>query len=158
LLDRFGADVVLRFLEVETVGKDKISYSPPQILIAAEDIAEVARFALDEPDLRFDSLMSLAAVDRGETFSVVYHLHSMTHRHKIAFRVDVARVNPVVPTVSDVWRTAEWHEREAFDLMGIQFAGHPDLRRILLPDDWVGHPLRKDYKMPLFYRGMKVPY
>jgi NADH-quinone oxidoreductase subunit C len=150
--------VVLEILESETVGKDKIVYAPPQILVTSKAIADVARFVLMEPDLRFDSLMTLAAVDRGESLSVVYQLHSMTHRHKVALRVDVPRGNPVIPTVSDVWLTAEWHEREAFDVMGVQFEGHPDPRRILLPDDWVGHPLRKDYVTPMFYRGMKVPY
>lgn len=158
LLERFGSEVVLKMLESETVGKEKITYAPPQILVVSHAIADVGRFLLEEPEMRFDSLMVLAAVDRGENFSVVYQLHSMTHLHKIGLRVDVPRGHPVVPTVSSLWRTAEWHEREAYDLMGISFEGHPDLRRILLPDDWVGHPLRKDYQTPMFYRGMKVPY
>jgi NADH-quinone oxidoreductase subunit C len=102
--------------------------------------------------------MNLSSVDRAEHLSVVYLLHSMTHLHKIALRVDVPRATPVVPTVEGVWITAQWHEREAYDLMGIVFDGNRDLRRILLPDDWEGHPLRKDYQVQEFYRGMKVPY
>jgi len=72
--------------------------------------------------------------------------------------VRVPKDNPHVPSVESVWKTANWHEREAYDLIGVVFDGHPDLRRILLPDDWEGHPLRKDYKVPEFYNGMKVPY
>jgi NADH-quinone oxidoreductase subunit C len=89
---------------------------------------------------------------------VVYHLASVVHNHKIVLKAICTKENPHVQSVADVWGTANWHEREAFDLIGIVFDGHPDLRRILLPYDWEGHPLRKDYKVPEFYNGMKVPY
>jgi NADH-quinone oxidoreductase subunit C len=77
---------------------------------------------------------------------------------KIVLKASCAKDAPHVASVSLIWGTADWHEREAFDLMGIIFDGHPDLRRILLPADWEGHPLRKDYKVQEFYNGMRVPY
>jgi NADH-quinone oxidoreductase subunit C len=88
----------------------------------------------------------------------VYHLYSFALNQKLVVKVLVPKSNPVVPTVSDVWATANWHEREAFDMFGMTFEGHPDLRRILCPEDWEGYPLRKDYKVQEFYNGMKVPY
>ncbi len=113
----------------------------------------------DAEDLAFDSLMCLSGVDNGDnTLGVVYHLHSMTKKNKVTLKVKVPKENPKVRSVEKVWRTADWHEREAFDLVGLVFEGHSDLRRILCPYDWVGHPLQKDYKQPEFYNGMKVPY
>ncbi|OGU77059.1 MAG: NADH dehydrogenase [Ignavibacteria bacterium RBG_16_34_14] len=95
----------------------------------------------------------------GGTLSVVYHLESTELKHKIVFKVFAPRENPDVQSVSEVWKCADWHEREAYDLIGIKFLNHPDLRRILMPYDWeAGHPLRKDYKNPEYYHGMKVPY
>jgi len=139
-------------------GDDALSATPVEIRVHASYLAEVARVCRGDSELHFDSLMCLSALDRGDALSVVYHLHSMSLRHKAALRVDLPRANPVVETVCGVWRTAEWHEREAYDMLGVRFEGHPDLRRILLPNDWVGYPLRKDYETPTFYRGMKVPY
>ena len=111
------------------------------------------------PELQFDYLMCLSGIDNGKNIlGVVYHLSSMQHRHKITVKVEVPADKPDVPSVSSIWPTANWHEREAYDLIGIKFIGHPDLRRMLLPEDWEGHPLRKDYKVPEFYQGMKVPY
>jgi len=128
------------------------------IKVPAERIAEVAAFLRDEPTLRFDMLMCLSAVDRKGSYEVVYHIFSMTHGHRGVLKVSVPADNARVPTVSHIWRTAEWHEREAFDLMGVEFIGHPDLRRILLPDDWEGHPLRKDYRNAEEYQGLKTAY
>jgi len=82
----------------------------------------------------------------------------MKHNHKLTLKVLLPRDNPVVPSVERVWRAADWHEREAYDLFGIIFEGHHNLKRILLPEDWEGHPLRKDYKVQEYYQGMKVPY
>ena len=82
----------------------------------------------------------------------------MTHQHKLTLKVIVPKVEPRVPTVEHVWKVANWHEREVYDLYGVMFDGHSDLRRILLPDDWEGYAMRKDYKEPEIYRGMKVPY
>ena len=88
--------------------------------------------------------------------TVVYHLGSSSYKHKIALKVEVGRDEPKVPTVERVWRIANWHERETYDMYGIVFEGHSDLRRILCPDDWEGYPLRKDYQVQEFYRGIKV--
>jgi NADH-quinone oxidoreductase subunit C len=131
----------------------------PSVKVAPGKLRDVALALRSDPDLKFDYLMCLSGVDLGkETLGVVYHLGSMEHRHKITVRTDVPAAEPRVPTVSDIWPTANWHEREAWDLVGVVFAGHPDLRRILLPEDYPGHPLRKDFKVPEFYNGMKVPY
>ena len=95
---------------------------------------------------------------KGGTLSVWYHLESIELKHKITLKVSTERENPEVASVAEIWRSSDWHEREAFDLYGIKFLNHPDLRRILMPYDWeAGHPLRKDYKNPEFYQGMKVP-
>lgn len=130
----------------------------PFIKIQPEKIKEVAEFCKDDSRLQFDYLMCLSGVDYKGKLGVTYHLFSMTHRHKIVLKVEVPTESPNVPSVEAVWKTANWHEREAFDLYGLMFVGHPDLRRILLPYDWEGYPLRKDYQTPEFYNGMKVPY
>ncbi len=130
----------------------------PFIKIQPEKILNVAQFLMNDERLRFDYLSCLSGVDYKGKLGVVYHLFSMIHKHKIVLKVEVPTESPNVPSVESVWKTANWHEREAFDLYGINFTGHPDLRRILLPDDWEGHPLRKDYQTPEFYNGMKVPY
>lgn len=101
--------------------------------------------AADLKNLGFDLLGLLAAVDYGDEFELVYRIRAREMHAGIFLKTRVPRGNPVVRSVVDLWPAANWHEREAFDLMGIRFEGHPDLRRILLTDDWVGHPLRKDY-------------
>lgn len=131
----------------------------PWIRVAPERMFDVAKFLRDDEQLAFDSLMCLSGMDyTGGRLGVVYHLHSMKWNHKITLKVEVPAEHPHVQSVQAVWRTANWHEREAYDMFGIIFDGHPDLRRILMPYDWVGHPLRKDYQVPEFYNGMKVPY
>ncbi len=131
----------------------------PWVKIAPAKMLEAATFLHDDDALNFDFCSCLSGVDYTKgMLGVVYHLYSMTHRHKIVIKVDLPIATPDVPSVSSIWPTADWHEREAFDMLGIVFTGHPDLRRILLPDDWEGHPLRKDFKVPEFYQGMKVPY
>jgi NADH-quinone oxidoreductase subunit C len=87
---------------------------------------------------------------------VVYHFFSYVHRHDLTVKIDLPRDKPVVPSVAALWPSANWQEREQFDLLGVEFTGHPDLRRILLPEDWVGHPLRKDWTEPAEYRGMST--
>jgi NADH-quinone oxidoreductase subunit C len=131
----------------------------PFITVSADYIKDVCLFLRDSADMAFDNLMNLSGVDNGDkTLSVVYHLESMRVRHKCALKAVVPIDAAHVPTVSDVWASANWNEREAFDMFGIEFAGHPDLRRMLLPEDWEGFPLRKDYKVQEFYHGMRVPY
>jgi len=131
----------------------------PFIKVAPDRIGQVARFLRDEEKMQFDTLMLLTGMDyTGGKLGVVYHLASTALNHKIVLKVEVSTANSHVQSVESVWKTANWHEREAFDMIGIIFDGHPDLRRILMPDDWEGHPLRKDYKVPEYYNGMKVPY
>src|SRR5690606_639093 len=97
------------------------------------------------------------------TLEVVYHLYSIPYEHSLVLKVTVPRNQPdeplpTIPSVTHIWRTADWHEREIFDLIGINFEGHSDLRRILLPADWTGHPLRKDYQNLEYYHDIRVPY
>jgi NADH-quinone oxidoreductase subunit C len=126
------------------------------IRVPVETLREAARTLRDDPRLHFDCLMCLSAVDRPDELQVVYHLYSMEHGHRCALRCGVPKDHPEIPTVSDLWPAAEWHEREAFDMMGIRFSGHPDPRRILCPDDWEGHPLRKDYQPPTEFHGIPL--
>ncbi len=138
-------------------------------------VDKICSFLRDENELQFDSLMNLSGVDdangekvkdekgletiNGGTLSVYYHLESTKLKHKLTIKTSTDREKPEVVTVTEVWKGADWHEREAYDMYGIIFLNHPDLRRILMPYDWeYGFPLRKDYKNPEFYQGMKVPY
>ena len=130
----------------------------PWVKIAPDRIRDVAIFLRDDRT-QFDTLMCLTGMDyTGGKLGVVYHLASTTLGHKITLKVDATTENPHVQSVEAVWKTANWHEREAYDMIGIVFDGHPDLRRMLCPYDWEGHPLRKDYQVPEYYNGMKVPY
>jgi len=143
----------------EAILETKLENVPdPFIKIQPDKIKEVAEFAKSDERLQFDYLMCLSGVDYKGKLGVTYHLFSMIHKHKIVLKVEVPTDSPNVPSVESVWKTANWHEREAFDLYGINFVGHPDLRRILLPYDWEGYPLRKDYEVPEFYNGMRIPY
>jgi len=147
----------------------------PWIEVAPAGIAEVAAYLRDDPHLKFDMLNCITAVDYCEPdpkkaakvdwqphLEVVYHLSSIAKKHTLVLKVslprwldDVPGQLPEVPTVANVWRGADWHEREVFDLSGVMFVGHPDMRRILCPEDWVGYPLRRDYEMPLEYHGIR---
>ena len=122
------------------------------IEVPADRLVEIATFLRDDHDHNFEMLSWIAGVDwlpRDPRFEVVYGLLSISHRQRLNLRVKVGEENPRVPSVTSVWPTADWHERETWDFYGIEFTGHPDLRRILLPEDWVGWPLRKD--SPLGY-------
>lgn len=126
----------------------------PSVKIAAGSWKAAAKTLRDACGL--DYLVCLTAVDRGAELEAIYTLENIGEtRAPIHVRVLVPRENPVIPTVEDVWRTADWHEREAWDLMGIVFEGHHNLVRILCAEDWEGHPLRKDYKSPDTYHGIK---
>ena len=166
LKEKFGNSII----ELKT---DKLI--EPVIVVNPLEIDKICLFLRDDKDLLFNSLMNLSGVDdangekikdeqgletiKGGTLSVYYHLESITHRHKIILKVSTSREKPEVVSVTEAWRGADWHEREAYDMYGIIFLNHPDLRRILMPYDWeFGYPLRKDYKNPEFYQGMKVPY
>lgn len=117
---------------------------------------DVARVLRDDPELRFDFLNNVTAVDwpKQNRIDVVYHFWSYPKHHQIVVKAELPREKPQIASAAGLWKSADWNEREQFDLLGVEFLGHPDLRRIMLPDDWVGHPLRKDYKEQDSYRGM----
>lgn len=162
---QFGAAVI----------EAKLDALDPSIEIAADSILEVARYLKSDPNLRLDALNDLSAVDYCEPdaakqkkfghephLEVVYHLYSYTHKHWIVIKVKLPRWKndqageiPELASVSSVWAIADWHEREAYDMMGIRFTAHPNLRRILTSEDWVGYPLRKDYEFPTEYHGIR---
>jgi NADH-quinone oxidoreductase subunit C len=140
------------------VGDCDLKAKDPFIAVEPAAIVDVCRFLHDEPDLRFDSLSNQSGVDykaKG-VIQVVYHLYSYPHGHKIVLKVDTSRDNPVVPTVEGVWKAANWLEREIYDLLGVTFDGHCDLRRIMMPEDWIGYPLRKDFVEPEEYHGIST--
>ena len=164
LEDAFGAAVVAK-------GATAID---PWAAVEPARLLDICRFLRDDPRLRFDLLNSICGVDYLEPdpkklakagyephLEVVYHMMSFTHRHRFTLKLllprsqEKATQGPEVPSVVEVWPTADWHERETYDLFGIWFTGHPDLRRILLSEDWEGHPLRKDYEFPLEYHGIR---
>ncbi|MBI3092487.1 MAG: NADH-quinone oxidoreductase subunit C [Candidatus Tectomicrobia bacterium] len=116
-------------------------------LVDRQRIVEICRFCHDDPDLYFNLLSDLCGADypdEEERFTVVYQLYSIRHNQRLRLKVKTKEGVPV-PSVTSVWRTANWHEREAYDLYGIVFEGHPNLKRILMPDNWEGFPLRKEY-------------
>ncbi len=147
----------------------------PNILVAPEDLLEIGTYLSEDPDLKFDILNCISGVDYLEIdpkkvakagfdphVQVVYHLSSFIHKHRFVVKVKLQRWKddkegeiPEVPSVVSIWNAANWHEREVYDLSGVWFTGHPELRRILLAEDWVGHPLRKDYEFPLEYHGIR---
>ena len=165
LEERFGPAVT---------GK-KLDTIDPWVTVDVGRLVEICTFLRDDPRLRFDLLNCITGVDYLETdpkkapkagfephLELVYHLSSFSHRHRFVLKLilprwqdGVAGQLPKVPTVSGIWATADWHERETYDMCGITFTGHPDLRRILLAEDWEGFPLRKDYEYPLEYHGIR---
>jgi NADH-quinone oxidoreductase subunit C len=165
LEQRFGPKITAKKLDVQD----------PYAVIGPADLLEVGRYLRDDPQFRFDILNCISGVDYLEPdpkkapkagfephFEVVYHLQSFSHRHRFVLKVNLPRWKdnnpgelPDVPSVSSLWPAAEWHEREVYDLTGVWFTDHPDLRRILLAEDWVGYPLRKDYEFPLEYHGIR---
>jgi NADH-quinone oxidoreductase subunit C len=115
---------------------------------------EICEHLKSDPELAFDFLRCISGVDYVEWMESVYHFLSYEHDREAVLKVKLDRADPKVPSVMDLWPAAEWHEREAYDLLGIEYEGHASLKRILLPEDWIGHPLRKDYKQPDEYHGI----
>lgn len=153
ILAEFGEDSV----EVISTGLQ------PTLLVKREILSDLCLWLRDHHEYYFDFLANITAVDYypENRFALIYNLSSIPFQLQLTLKVllDNSRDEndlPEVDTVSTVWRTADWHEREAFDLMGIYFIGHSDLRRILLPDDWVGFPLRKDYTEAESYHGISL--
>jgi NADH-quinone oxidoreductase subunit C len=159
----------------ERIKAKKADAIDPCVVVEPGDLLAVCRFLRDDPRLRFELLNCISGVDYLELdpkkapkagfephTEVVYHFQSFTHRHRFVVKIILPRWKdnkpgelPEVPSVASLWATADWHEREVYDLSGIWFTGHPDLRRILTSEDWVGHPLRKDYEFPLEYHGIR---
>jgi len=143
---KFGASVV-----------DTHSFrSDETVVVKKESIKEICTFLRDDKELNFDYLLDVCGVDylpREPRFEVVYHLHSISKKHRLRVKVRLADGEKIASVV-DVWKTADWVERETYDMYGIEFEGHPDLKRIYMDDDWVGYPLRKDYPE----RGYKDEY
>ena len=150
LSDEFGSDTVFNFDDGTKKAKDPFCEVEPW------SIAKVGRKMKDDPAMAFDYLECLSGVDlpKEQQIQVVYHLYSYTKKHRLVLKVSLAREEPVVPTVSGVWSAANWQERECYDLFGVLFDRHPDLRRVLMPEDWEGHPMRKDWKEPEHYHGI----
>jgi len=136
--------------------------SDPNALEISEDfILLVCQLLHEHEKTYFDSLSCLTGLDNGpeaNTMEMIYNLYSIPYDLHLALKVVIEREKPEIESVTSIWKTAEWHEREAFDLLGITFRSHPDLRRILLPADWEGHPLKKDYVPQEFYHDIKVRY
>ncbi|HVT88797.1 MAG TPA: NADH-quinone oxidoreductase subunit C [Tepidisphaeraceae bacterium] len=128
----------------------------PRVHVNAEHWRALAEFLIHNPALKLDWLANLSGVDyvADDKMCVVYDLWSFDHRHSFAVKVFASRSDPSIPSIADYWPAADWHEREAYDMYGINFPGHPDLRRILCADDWEGFPLRKDYVFPREYHGI----
>jgi NADH-quinone oxidoreductase subunit C len=132
--------------------------------VRREHLVEVCRRLRDEPDLRFELSLGVSGVhypeDAGRELHAVYHLKSLTHRRRVRLEVSVPDADPHIPSTTGIYPTHDWHERETWDFFGIQFDGHPALTRIHMPDDWPGHPQRKDYPLggiPVEYKGATVP-
>jgi NADH-quinone oxidoreductase subunit C len=128
----------------------------PFVTVKADKIVEVCQFAKTDAGLGFDYCEDVTGIDwpARNLIEIVYHLYSLPQRHQIVLKVETDRAQPSVPSVQGVWKAANWLEREVFDMLGVNFVGHPDMRRILLPDDWIGHPLRKDYQEAGGYHGV----
>ena len=140
------------------VSNFKGEVSEPYLSVDAADIVEVCRFLRDAAGMNLLVLSDLTALDwpKDEKIQVVYHLFSYAHNHQIVLKVDLPRDNPKIATVEGVWKVANWFEREVYDLFGVIFEGHSDLRRIMLPEDWLGYPLRKDYVEQEEYDGIST--
>ncbi len=128
----------------------------PLLILPKEHLREVAYKLRDDPDMAFESLNCLTGMERGGGYEVVVTLFSRKLGVKLNLKVRAEAEEPSLPTLTDIWPAANWHEREAYDMFGIRFEGHPDPRRILCPDDWEGYPLRKSYQPPLFYHDIPV--
>jgi NADH-quinone oxidoreductase subunit C len=150
LADKFGEAAVFDYHADPTRDKD------PWFQVAPYEIEAIAEYMKTDSELRLDYLECITGVDYPDDkkIHVVYHVYSYSKRHRAVMKAFLDREDPSMPTLVNVWSSANWQERECFDLLGVLFEGHPDLRRLLLPDDWEGHPLRKDYEEKEDYHGI----
>ena len=146
LKERFGE----RVLETSEKKPDPFAVIDPAALV------EICRYLREDPELAMDCLSNETGVDYKDHVEVVYHLYFVPPSPWRGAEGRLPRDNPVVPTVETVWKAANWLEREIYDLLGVTFEGHSDLRRILMPEDWIGHPLRKDFVEPEEYHGIST--
>ncbi len=128
----------------------------PLIIIPSEYLRAASLYLRDDPSLSFDCLTCLTGIERGGGFEVVINLYSTKLSKMVSVKVKAGAEDPVIPSITDIWAAADWHEREAYDMFGIRFEGHYDHRRILCADDWEGFPLRKNYQPPLFFHDIPV--
>ena len=151
-------DDIVKFIESKADGQSLRIDGKQALIVSPDNWIEVSTLLKNESDLDFDYLMCISSYDKGDgkIYGVAYNLFSTFKNHYLEIRVE-AEDGQSIPSVVSLWQTANWHEREAYDMMGIQFEGHPNLKRILLSDDWEGHPLRKNFKEPDYYHGMPVP-
>ena len=145
LIEKFGAEII---------GELQTERCDPFVSVSPAAIRETATFLREEEDLAFDYLLLISGVDTGEGLICVYHIYSMKHFHTFVLKCFLSYESPEIDSVEDIWRAADWHERETYDMMGIRFKGHHNLTRILCPEDWDGFPLRKKYRQPETYHGI----
>jgi NADH-quinone oxidoreductase subunit C len=150
ILDRVKQKFGDRVLELSEKKPD------PFVVVDPKAIVEVGRFMKEDPELAMDCLSNESGVDYKDRIEVVYHLFSYRYHHTAVLKVKLPRDNPSVATLEGLWNAANWMEREIFDLLGVTFEGHSDLRRLLMPEDWSGYPLRKDFVEPLEYHGIST--
>jgi len=152
LLAHFGDKIILGFSE--EASDPKKGFSDPFITVLGSAVDRVGIFCKTEKGLDFDFCQSITGMDTGDTLTCVYHLYSYTHHHTLVYKAEIPRSAPALPSTVSVWPACDWYEREVFDLFGVDFPGHPDLRRLLLPEDWEGHPMLKDYQEKPQYNGI----
>jgi NADH-quinone oxidoreductase subunit C len=146
---RYADASLLRANFADTIEEIQEALGEVTVIAKREGLVGLMTYLRDEPSLRFNFLSDLSGVDLGEfaapRFAVAYHLYSLVHHHRLRIKVYLAEEDARVPSMCGVWKTANWHEREVYDMFGVTFDDHPDLRRILMPADYEGHPLRKDF-------------
>jgi len=146
---------------LDSLAKEDPNSNPITIQVRPDFLIKIIEILFNNPSTYFDQLSCVTGIDNGvqsNTMEVIYHLYSIPFNQSLALKVILPREKPEIESVSSIWKSADWLEREVFDMYGIVFKNHPDLRRILMPADWEGYPLRKDYQHQELYRDIKVKY
>jgi NADH-quinone oxidoreductase subunit C len=149
---------IVALLDTKARGKASVIEGKTVISVSPENWSEISYTLKNESKLNFDYLMCISAYDKGDNkvYGAAYNFYSTANNHYLEVRVEIED-GITIPSVVERWKGADWHEREAYDMMGLKFEGHPDLKRILLSEDWEGFPLRKNYQEPDYYHGVPVP-